>query len=941
VAPVAEAPVTLRPWLRAVGAVAGLKIVLGLLGMIVGGGLPDTQPGRDLIYLAHVLAFTVAAAGLALGGRNDRRAGHLALFFLLIASEFADRLLLRLGVPFPGLANPLLLLGHLQVEALLPYVLWLFVQDFPRVESGGWSTRVPATAVRLSLLTAGVLAALNLIHANALLSGRPASGPIDVAAEFSRYQLGTLYHAVLFALMLPALGFLVRNRRLATADERRRVGLLLAGLVAGAAPMLLIVIVMSFWPAADALLSQPRVFHRLELLVYAGTLSIPATTAYAVLVRHALDVRLVVRKAVGYALARYTILAVALAPLAGLVLLLFAHRDQPLGRMLTGPVGGLLLLAATAGLAMLALRRRLLAAVDRRFFREEYDAAQTLHALAEGSRAARDVTELEEVLVREIDRALHVESGALLVRAPDADVLASPSRRSRPLATMSTLAKALDELSGPLLVTAPAASPVVEGLPLEDRQWLSDGGFRLLLPMIGTQGLLGLLALGGKRSELPYSREDRLLLATVALSARATLETQILSAPGGESAVDSDRPAAECATCGTLAPPGAGECPRCPGRMQTSKVPLTLRDKFRLEARVGRGGMGVVYRATDLHLGRLVAVKTLPWVAPYLATRLRREARAMAAVAHPNLAMIYGVEFFHGVPMLVVEYLARGHARRSAPARAAGLAGRVGVGGDAGGGGGPDARGGHPAPRHQAEQRGIHRRRGPQAAGLRTGAGHRGRTGARSNGAAGEGVAGRLAGQRRCDGGRPDRRGHGRGHSGVPVARGDQGRPARPVVRSLGRLGGAVRGDRRRSPGQGRATRHAANLRSRGRGRPRYPHPGPGLPRRRRGVLPGAAPRRPSAPPRHGPGACPAAPGAARGPPGNGRRGAGRRQYTNGMSAAVSRRYCSYSGNVSRIRRSSCPLFTAKATSTSAKATSARHSPMISTIPRNASSSPV
>jgi hypothetical protein len=651
---------TLRPWLRAVGAVAGLKIVLGLLGMIVGGALPDTQPGRDLIYLAHVLAFSVAAAGLALGGRNDRRAGHLALFFLLIASEFADRLLLRLGVPFPGLANPLLLLGHLQVEALLPYVLWLFVEDFPRLESGGWSTRVPATAVWLSLATAGVLAALNLIHANALLGGRPAAGPIDVAAEFSRYQLGTLYHAVLFALMLPALGFLVRNSRLATADERRRVGLLLAGLVAGAAPMLLIVIVMSFWPAADALLSQPRIFHRLELLVYAGTLSIPATTAYAVLVRHALDVRLVVRKALGYALARYTILAVALAPLAGLLLLLFAHRDQPLGRLLTGPVGGLLLLAAAAGLAMLAVRRHLLTAVDRRFFREEYDAARTLHALAEGSRAARDVTELEEVLVREIDRALHVDSAALLVRAPDADVLASPSRRSRPLAATSTLARVLDQLPGPMLVTAPAPSPIVEGLPLEDRQWLSDGGFRLLLPMVGTQGLLGLLALGAKRSELPYTRDDRLLLATVALSARATLEAQIRSAPGGESAVDSDRPASECATCGTLAPPGTGECPRCPGRMQTSKVPLTLRDKFRLEARIGRGGMGVVYRATDLHLGRLVAVKTLPWVAPYLATRLRREARAMAAVAHPNLAMIYGVEFFHGVPMLVVEYLAGG-----------------------------------------------------------------------------------------------------------------------------------------------------------------------------------------------------------------------------------------------------------------------------------------
>jgi serine/threonine-protein kinase len=89
-------------------------------------------------------------------------------------------------------------------------------------------------------------------------------------------------------------------------------------------------------------------------------------------------------------------------------------------------------------------------------------------------------------------------------------------------------------------------------------------------------------------------------------------------------------------------------------------VPLTLRGKFRLEQRIGRGGMGVVYRATDMHLGRQVAVKTLPWVEPYLTMRLRREARAMAAVSHPNLATIYGVEFFHGIPILVVEYLPGG-----------------------------------------------------------------------------------------------------------------------------------------------------------------------------------------------------------------------------------------------------------------------------------------
>jgi hypothetical protein len=651
---------TLRSWLRVVGAVAALKIGLGLLGFVVGAPLPDTRPGRDLVYLAHVLVFAVCAVWLAVGGREDRRARHLALFFILVASEFADRLLLRLGFVAPALTDPLLLLGHVQVEALMPYVLWLFVEDFPRLPDGGWRRRVPREAIRISLAAAAILFALNLVHVAAVLGGWPPSTPIEIARAFSRYENGTLYHASLFVLMLPALVFLASKRRRAPDDERRRVGLLLAGLVVGAAPMLVIVMLMSFWPAADAALSEPHLFRWLEVIVYAGTLSVPATTAYAVLVQHALDVRLVVRRAVRYALARYTVLAMAVAPLVALLLLLFAHRDQSLARLLTGPRGALLLLAGGLGLGMLAVRRRLLTAVDRRFFREHYDATRTLHALAEGSRAARDVVELEDVLVREIDRALHLESGALLVRAIDSEILASPSRRCRSLPASSELAELAAKSAGPLVVPL-SADPVFEALPLEDREWLSDGGFRLLLPMAdAARHLIGLLALGGKRSELPFTSEDRQLLSTVALAARGTLEERLRASLPGEATEASDRAAAECVSCGSLGPPDQRECPRCPGRMHPAKVPLTLRAKFRLEARIGRGGMGVVYRATDLHLGRLVAVKTLPWVAPYLSSRLRREARAMAAVSHPNLAMIYGIEFYRGIPMLVVEYLAGG-----------------------------------------------------------------------------------------------------------------------------------------------------------------------------------------------------------------------------------------------------------------------------------------
>ncbi len=73
--------------------------------------------------------------------------------------------------------------------------------------------------------------------------------------------------------------------------------------------------------------------------------------------------------------------------------------------------------------------------------------------------------------------------------------------------------------------------------------------------------------------------------------------------------------------------------------------------------------MGVVYLATDLALERQVAIKTLPRLGPQYGARLRREARVMASVSHPNLAVIFGAETWHGVPMLVFEYLAAGTLR--------------------------------------------------------------------------------------------------------------------------------------------------------------------------------------------------------------------------------------------------------------------------------------
>ena len=67
---------------------------------------------------------------------------------------------------------------------------------------------------------------------------------------------------------------------------------------------------------------------------------------------------------------------------------------------------------------------------------------------------------------------------------------------------------------------------------------------------------------------------------------------------------------------------------------------------FRVEAKLGEGGMGVVYRASDETLRREVALKVLPDSVARDDERRRRflrEARAAAAVTHPNIATVYEV----------------------------------------------------------------------------------------------------------------------------------------------------------------------------------------------------------------------------------------------------------------------------------------------------------
>ncbi|MBV8202153.1 MAG: protein kinase [Acidobacteria bacterium] len=670
-----------------------LALLLGLLklGLVAAGFLllrvplngPNPAGLPPLFTYAQLLAYGGAAVLLLIAGRGDPRAIWLGGFFLFVADAYCNRPSLLLIAHGTGALSDLgwAAMG-LRLDILMPLFLWHFVRDFPHPPVSTRLRRLTEAGIRVSLVTALAFLTFYAVHTLMLAvaaaeSAAPGAAALDdTIGKLRGRPLNGLYETCQFLLIAAALPALAGKTRRIAGEERRRVQLFTNCLLIGLGP--LTVYLLSYLVPGFGEYQQRHLEIGRPMAIAASwfALWIPLSTAYVVLVHRTLELKLIARRALQYALARYSALALATVPLAAVLAYLYENRSRSLAQLFSGGRTLLLLGASALGMAALSYRRGLLDWIDRRFFREQYDARQILTMLVERIRAIREGADLAKLIAREVDLALHLEGIALLIADARSGLLRDPIARARRLDASSPLAGLISSGSEPLAIDLEDPRSLLARLPEKDRHWLVDSGFRLLVPILSRDGsLLGIVGLGEKKSGLPFLKEDRQLLHAIASSAAWVLEldqsftvTPRTSGPRlsalVEAAPSDPLPvtdvAKECSTCGILYQPYTVFCGTCSRRLDTSRVPFVLPGKFRFERRIGYGGMGVVYGGSDLALGRPVAVKTLRRVSPEDAMRLRREARTAAAVSHPHLASIYGIETWQGVPMLILELLEGG-----------------------------------------------------------------------------------------------------------------------------------------------------------------------------------------------------------------------------------------------------------------------------------------
>jgi GAF domain-containing protein len=530
------------------------------------------------------------------------------------------------------------------------------------------------------------------LHAVPLLAAAPLLGPalmtglylagvdsVQSLAVWDATHPGVYYAAFAIALAINVVAVAegaYRYRFNHDANQRRRIRMALYTTVPG----------VLAYAIRDGIPIVAQLFHTdgpeyrgATRVILDGLVLLPAFgLVYAVGVAHVLGPRVVLRRSLQYALANRSLTVLISLPAVALAFSLVQERNRTLAQIVTSS-SALYALLIIASAVTFMNRERARQWLDQRFFREEYDARKILLSLASRVRFETDPDDLATMIVNQLDEALHPLMTAILVSGIEEGRLSPVTvlhGSAEPLPLDGGLVAMLRWSDDPLdIVLSDPRSPA-RRLPPEEREWLECTGAVLLVPVVGQdRSLIAVIALGERRSEEAYTAEDRQLLASIAaqmalgfdvvrLRRRLSRETQDDGERTRIVAATPVEPMMECPRCGRCEEAGVAQCPSDSTAMRpVPSVPRTVDNKYRIEQLLGRGGMGAVYRARDMRLDRLVALKVVRADLlgdPEARRRFRREAQIVARLQHPSIVAVYDYGTFPDGGAYLVMELVRG-----------------------------------------------------------------------------------------------------------------------------------------------------------------------------------------------------------------------------------------------------------------------------------------
>ena len=478
---------------------------------------PKPDDWIALAITAVAMPFLCLALGywIALVRIRDKQA-WLVLALLLSFAEFFGAVGGFYGQEGP--AQPFFIAYHVFFANLISAALLLFAVYFPERlpldRKFPWAKWLIAVPVLLGVAAIATIFPLFLHHA-------------ALALTMLRALSFFLNPLSFFHLAVVALAFIILGYKTVTAgnrDARRRLLLLAASSAVSVTPTVAWLILR----ATGKLASLPEWVTLLTIVLF---FLFPVTLAYVIVVQRAMDVRVVIRQGLRYLLASGSVrvfqTAISIA-IIGIAASMSMDRSANLLSRAAFIIAGFVLLAFTRMFA-----ERVRRWIDRRFFREAYNAEQILSDLASRVRTMVETSSVLEIVAHRISESLHVPRVAILLNGRTGFQLAYglgyPASPDISLPEDSATVQRVKK-DQPAAVRFDNSDSWVEHAGTVERDSLAKLQPELLLPLSLNQKLLGIMSLGPKQSEEPFTRSDIQLLDSVATQTGLALENSRLTA---------------------------------------------------------------------------------------------------------------------------------------------------------------------------------------------------------------------------------------------------------------------------------------------------------------------------------------------------------------------------------------------------------------------------